>query len=174
MTLLPKAHGGGEEPSLVLVGRVLGPLGLRGEVKVEALSDIPDRYAPGATLYIESHAYQVQVQRRGPIGLIVKFHGVDTRDAAEALRGKSLYASQSDSPSLPQDTYYHYDILGIRVFSVQGQELGEVTEILSTGSNDVYVVSQEGRETLLPALAGVVVEVDVKNRRMTVDPPQWV
>ena len=155
----------------VLVGRILAPVGVQGEVRVELFSDVPQRFAPGAVLSIEGTPSHVQLSRHMTRGLVVKFQGVDSRKAAEALRGKELYVPEGDVPPPPEDTYYYFQVLGMRVVTVQGEEVGVVTDILTTGANDVYVVRREDKETLVPALADVVVEVDVEDRRITVSLP---
>ena len=155
-----------------MVGKVLAPVGVRGEVKVEVHSDVSHRYSPGAILYIGGSPFYVLSCRTTAKALLVKFRGIDSRAGAEALRGKMLCVAQGDAPPLPQGTYYHYEVLGMRAFTAQGEDMGTVTEILSTGSNDVYVVSGDRGETLVPALAGIVVSVDVKSNRLTVDLPE--
>ncbi len=157
--------------STVVVGRVVAASGVRGEVRVEVLSDVPHRYAPESVLYVDGRAFHVQKRRIGPSGMVVKFEGVDTRDAAESLRGLLLCVPEAEVPTAAEGTYYHYQLLGARVISVDGEDLGEVTEILETGANDVYVVSGPRGEILVPAIAGVVVSVDVRGGRVVVDLP---
>ncbi len=156
----------------MLVGKVMAPVGVRGEVKVEVHSDISHRYSTGAVLYIDGSPIPVLSCRTIPRALVVMFGGVDSRAAAETLRGKNICVPESDVPSLPEGTYYHYELVGMRVFTIDGEDLGTVTDVLVTGANDVYVVSGDRGETLVPALAGVVEGVDVKNRRLTVDLPE--
>ncbi|MSQ21772.1 MAG: 16S rRNA processing protein RimM [Dehalococcoidia bacterium] len=156
----------------VLVGKVLAPIGVRGEVKIEVHSGVSHRYSPSAVVYIDGSPFQVLSCRATPRALVVRFDGVDSRAAAESLRGKIICVPESDVPKLPEDTYYHYEVLGMRVFTKDGEDLGSVTEILVTGANDVFVVSGDRGETLIPALAGVVAGVDVKNSRLTVDLPE--
>ena len=155
-----------------MVGKVLAPIGVRGEVKVEVHSGVSHRYSPGAVLYLDGSPFHVLSCRATPRALVVRFDGVESRTAAEILRGKAICVPESDVPLLPEDTYYHYEVLGMRVFTTHGEELGTVTEILVTGANDVFVVRGDRGETLVPALAGVVEAVDVKNSRLTVDLPE--
>ncbi len=156
----------------MVVGKVLAPVGLRGEVKVEVQSDVSRRYSPDAVLYVDGSSFLIARCHATAGPMVVKFHGLDSRAAAEALRGKMLCVPQSDVPSLPQDTYYHYEVLGMRVVTLEGEDLGTVTEILVTGANDVFVVNGNQGETLIPALADVVVAVDVKLGHLTVDMPE--
>lgn len=88
--------------------------------------------------------------------------GVDTREAAEVMRGHEIALPLEDVPPLPQDTYYYWQIIGLRVLSDDGEELGTISEILETGANDVYIVRDlAGKELLLPAIESVILEVDL-------------
>ncbi len=157
---------------LVLVGRVLAPVGLRGEVRVEVASDVPHRFASDAIVYIESVEHRIQRSRPARQGLVVKLADVESRTEAEALRGKAIEVPEGEVPPPPQDSYYYFQVLGMQVFTKEGEQLGDLREILTTGSNDVYVVRKDKKETLVPALGDVVVEVDVEAKRMTVSLPE--
>ena len=156
----------------VLVGRILAPVGLRGEVRVEVASDVPHRFAPGALLYIERVAYTIRRSRSVRQGLVLDLTGVDSRAQAESLRGKALEVAEGDVPPPPEGSYYYFQMLEMQVYTQEGDYLGEVIEILPTGSNDVYVVRNGKKETLVPAMADVVVNVDVDAKRMTVNLPE--
>ena len=158
--------------SNIVVGRILGPVGLEGELRVEVSSDVPDRFAPGSVIHIGNSPYRVQGARTTAKGLRIKLMGVTSHKAAMALSGQSVYVSEEEVPPPPEGTYYYYQVLGMRVVTSGGEKLGVVTDILSTGANDVYVVKSDARETLVPALADVVLEVDVQGQRMVVDLPE--
>ena len=155
----------------VLVGRILAPVGLQGEVRVEVNSDVPHRFSPGAFLYVAQEAYAIRRSRPVRQGLVLGLVGVDSRAQAESLRGKALEVTVSDVPPPPEGSYYYFQMLEMHVFTQEGDYLGEVIEILPTGSNDVYVVSNGKKETLVPALADVVVDVNLEAKRMTVSLP---
>ncbi|MBI4199794.1 MAG: 16S rRNA processing protein RimM [Chloroflexi bacterium] len=158
--------------AFVEVGRIVKPMGVRGEVRIQAMTDVPQRFAPGAVLYVDASPHHVLRSRATPQGLVVLFQDVATRTQAEELRGKVVAVPEQEVPPLPEGSYYHYQVLGMNVYTSLGKLLGDVVEILETGSNDVYVVRRGGDETLIPALADVVVGVDVQQGRMTVDLPQ--
>ncbi|MBI2171206.1 MAG: 16S rRNA processing protein RimM [Chloroflexi bacterium] len=157
----------------ILVGIITAPVGLDGSVRVESLSDVPHRFAPGSTLLLHGAPHKVQRLRKGRLP-VLKLEGVNTREAAERLRDAELHVPEGDSPQPPKDTYYHYQLLDMQVVDTLGNPLGVITEILSSPANDVYVVTSVGRETLVPALADVVKEVDLAARRMVVDMPAIV
>ena len=172
MTPPPGIQGNNEAPPLVLVGYVLGPVGMQGEVRVNVVSDIPQRFASDDAVRINGSVYRVDTRRAFQSDLVIKFREVDSRAAAEALRGASIYVTEQDVPPLQPDTYYHYQLLDMVVVTASGLELGVITDVLETGANDVYVVKGPEKETLVPALADVVKEVDVKGGRMVVDLPE--
>jgi 16S rRNA processing protein RimM len=106
--------------------------------------------------------------------LIVTFQELSTREQAVVLVNEGIFGATDAVPPLPEDTYYHYQLLDMTVVDPAGAELGTLTEVISTGANDVYVVTAEGSELMIPALAYVVLEVDVANARMTIDVPEGI
>ena len=103
---------------------------------------------------------------------LIKFRGIETQEDAMHLLGVQLEVSLDEVPSLSPDSYYHFQILDMEVWTESGEFLGTVEDILSTGSNDVYVVNQGKNEVLVPAIEGVVLEVDLEKGRITVDLPE--
>ena len=157
----------------VVVGRVRGAWGLRGDLKVEVLSDFPTRFSPGRVLLLEGQPARVERSRSIKGGLLVKLDLVNDRTKAESLRGRLLTVPQHEVEPLPESSYYHFQIIDMAVWSEEGECLGNVREILSTGSNDVYVVKKSGQgELLIPALEEVIVNVDLEGSRMTVRLPE--
>ena len=104
--------------------------------------------------------------------MILLFRGFRDRDQAIRLTGSWLCVPESDVPDAEEGEYFHYQIIGLRVRTVDGDDLGEITDILETGSNDVYVVTSPEGEVLVPALSHVVEEIDVFGGLMTVDLPE--
>ncbi|MGQ9573532.1 MAG: ribosome maturation factor RimM [Dehalococcoidia bacterium] len=154
----------------VAVGRIVGPWGLRGDLKVEPLTDFPERFAPGSRLYVEGVAYTVERCRWQKGRLYVKLSGIDSAAAAEGLRERFLEVPEEELKPLSEGEYYQFQIVGLTVRTTTGQALGRVTEILSTGSNDVFVVKGEGGEVLIPALAEVIKTIDLDGGWMEVEP----
>ena len=150
------------------MGRVVGSWGIRGQVRVEVLTVHGGRFAPGARLYARGHPFVVVTSHSRRQQLVLQLEGVETREAAEALRGALLEVPESDVPSLPTGDYYYFQILGLQVYTEEGEFLGTVADIVRTGSNDVYVVRNEESELLLPAIEDVIRSVDLAERRLTV------
>ena len=156
----------------VAVGRIVGAWGLRGHLKVEPLTDFSERFSPGSVVYLNGRIARVTAVRKSKSILMVKLDLVGDRSQAESLRGEFLTVRQDDLKPLPEGSYYHFQIIGIDVWTEGGDHLGHVTEILATGSNDVYVVQDDGKtEVLVPALASVVVEINLNAERMVVRLP---
>ncbi len=159
------------EPRFLAIGRVTRPHGIRGEVRMELFTDYPEHVADVPAVYVGSQRRRHEVKRarlhKGRLLLHLK--GYDDRDAAEALRGQLVEVAIEDAVPLEVDEYYEFQLVGLRVTTEDGRELGELVEILDTlGANDVYVVHGLYGEVLLPAIEDVVREVDLDEGRMVV------
>ena len=154
---------------LVTVALGLGAHGVAGEIRARILSDVSHRFEPGRQLYFQGQPRLILSSAfRPPDRVILKLAGVDTAAQARACAGQEILAAAEDSPHLPEGEYFHYQLMGLRVVTEEGEFLGQVTEIIETGSNDVYVVRGPAEEVLLPALAQVIRAVDLAAGTMTV------
>jgi 16S rRNA processing protein RimM len=158
-----------DEPTVV-VGRITKAHGLRGEVAVQVFSDNPDRFAEGATVFLEGgQALTVTAARWTGARLLVAFEGVPDRTAAEALRGRSLVVPRSMLPELPDGEYWPHELIGCEVVTEAGRSIGRVTDVIENPANDLWsAVDDDGAETLIPAIRDVVVDVDVAAGRIVV------
>jgi 16S rRNA processing protein RimM len=156
------------EPTVV-VGRITRAHGVRGEVAVSVLSEVPGRFADGAVVYLED-GRPLTVRSSRPHGdrLLVSFAGVGDRAAAEALGGALLVVPGSMSPPLPEGSWWDHQLIGCEVLTDSGRPLGRLAEVIHTPANDVWCATVGGRETLIPALKDSVVSVDVAARRIVV------
>ena len=136
---------------------------------MEELSDYAKRFAPGAEVSIGGKTFVITRSRRSKGLRLLKFGGVDTRDSAAALANQEIYVDAAELQPLPEGTYYHYDLIGMAVVTREGTTLGEVTQIIITGANDVLVVTGQGGEVLLPVIADVVKKIDAESRRISVE-----
>jgi 16S rRNA processing protein RimM len=162
-------------PERVAVGRVLRPHGVRGEVAVEVLSDVPERLAPGSEVFaVRSGRPQrrVVVASRRPqkSGALVRFEGIEDRDEAEELRDALLEVDRAQVPAAPPGTYYWYELLGCRVRH-GGDDLGEVTDLVEDGGGLLLVVSHGERQVPIPFVQSFLKEVDVERGRIELDLP---
>ena len=156
----------------VVVARVNGPHGRDGALNIELLSDLPGRFDVGRELIVDGNAVSISEARQtGPSSALVRLEGINNRGQAAALAGKFLSALPDESASLDDGEFFHYQLIGMQVRTEDGEELGEIKEILETGSNDVYIVRGPAGEVLIPAVAHVLTDVDVSSGVMLVRLP---
>ena len=156
------------------VGRIGKAHGILGEATIEVRTDeAEDRFAIGAVLETESHGNLTVASARVHNGiLLLSFDGIEDRNAIEGLRDELLYADVDiDAPGLDEDDYHVLQLIGCKAYLVDGDEFGEVTEVLNLPGQDVLVIKSESAETLIPFVRQLVPIVDIKARRMTVIPP---
>lgn len=161
-----------DAPANINVGKILAIHGTSGGVRIQVLSDVPHRFDAGKVLHIGNHSYKVSASK--PVRsnqLILTFNGVGTLAAAQPLVGHLLTIPATEAPKLPDGEYFHFQLLGLRVVTEEGEGLGQISEIMETGSNDVYVVSGSGPELLVPALAEVIQEIQLDQGLMVVRLP---
>lgn len=169
MTAEPSPAGGVTE--FLAVGRLGRTHGVRGEIRLLVLTDFPERLQPGRTLFVGENHFPLTIDRRRDhnAGLLLAFEGYDTVEAAGELTNLYVYVRAEDAPPLPEGEYYHHELIGLEVFTDTGERLGELSQVLVTGANDVYVVlSASGSEILLPATEEVILDIDLAQGRMRV------
>jgi len=157
------------KPEWLLVGRVLATWGLRGAVKIENLSDNPERWEKGRRVYLEDSSEPLEIVSAKTVGrsLVVEFQGYGSPEAAAPLLGRYLRIPLAEAKKSGEN-YFWYEIVGLEVWTTDGDLLGKVTEILETGSNDVYVVKGDCGEALIPAIKEVVKSIDLQSGKMIV------
>jgi 16S rRNA processing protein RimM len=159
------------EPAFLAVGKVRRPHGVAGDVLVEIYTDFPERLQPEAVVYAGENYLPLTIsrQRFHNAGILLAFHGFSTPEQVGRFRNQILYIKSDKAEELPEGEYFFYQLLGLSVFDETGEPLGVVTEIMETGANDVYVVTNNaGRELLLPAIAEVILDVDLVSKSMKV------
>lgn len=164
-----------------LVGRVRRAHGIRGELVVEALTDVPDAiFAAGRRVLVgttdgdlAAGAHEMRVLRATPFkgGLIVAFEGIDDRTAAEAWRDRTFLVPADEIEPPSDDEIFIHDLVGMRVVRVGGEEVGEIVEVFEFPQGLVFEVRRaEGKPVLLPFNEQTVTQVDSEARVITVDP----
>ena len=160
---------------LVCVGAIAGAFGVRGEVRLKSFCADPQAIETYAPLLTEDGSRSFTVALSMPIsnGFAARLGGVATREQADALRGVRLYAPRDRLPSLPDDEYYHADLIGLAVLDTGGTVLGRVKAVLNHGAGDLLEVQIEGgsASVLLPFTRAAVPTVDLDSGRLIVDPP---
>jgi 16S rRNA processing protein RimM len=159
------------EPSFLVIGQIQKPHGVRGEVRVVTHTDYPERFNRLETVYVgedDPQPMEVESARFHGDLVLLKLAGYDSREEAAELRGEWLLVPESEAVPLEEGEYYLYQLEGLQVFTDDGEELGELMEVIETGANNVFVVRGDTGDLLLPDTDEVVVEIDFENGRMTV------
>lgn len=155
----------------IIIGEVLKPQGVQGELKVYPITDDPARFKQLKKIMVSDgktiETLRINSVRIDPKGLVfLTIEGINTREEAEKYRGYTVKVDMKDVPPL-KDRWYYFELEGMKVYE-NDVLLGTLTKVLSTGANDVYFVKDNDREILIPALKTVVKSVDVPGKRMDV------
>jgi 16S rRNA processing protein RimM len=160
----------------ICVGAIAGAFGVRGEVRLKSFTAIPEDIAQYTPLETEdgTRSFSVKVTRQINNGLAARLSGVTTKEAADALRGTQLFVPRDRLPSLPDDEFYHADLIGLDVTDTGGAPLGRVLAVLNNGADDLLELSAPGQKqtVLLPFTKAIVPTVDLAQRRIVADPPE--
>ncbi|HSO27175.1 MAG TPA: ribosome maturation factor RimM [Anaerolineales bacterium] len=153
------------------VGKLGRTHGVTGEIRLIVITDFPERLKRGRQVFVgEDHQpLTIKARREHNSALLLKFEGYDSVDTASDLTNLYVYVRAEGLPRLPAGEYYHHEMVGLDVFTDEGERLGVLSQVLVTGANDVYVVLPEGRrEILLPATEEVILDIDLEQNRMQV------
>ncbi len=163
---------------MVSVGVFVGAFGVHGEVRLKSYCTTPDAIATYGPLSTESGNITFNIKMVKPIknGFSVRVEGVTTRAQAEALAGTKLLVNRAILPSLPDDEYYHADLIGLTVLDAGGRELGQVAAVENHGAGDYLEITGKGLKTpaLLPFTQAAVPTIDLHAGRIIADPPEGV
>ena len=165
----------GPEQRRVCVGAIAGAFGVRGEARVKSFCARPEAIAGYGPLSTEDGSRQFTLRITRPIqgGLAARLSGVATREEAEALKGTRLYADRARLPALPDDEFYHADLIGLSVTDPGGAELGRVAAVHDHGAGDLLEIAvPHGKSVLIPFTRAVVPTVDLAAGRIVADPPE--
>ena len=159
----------------VCVGAIAGSFGVKGEVRLKSFCAEPDAIQTYGPLQSEDGAktWDVRITRSVKNGFAARLSGVSTKEAADSLKGTRLFAPRDMLPELPDDEFYHADLIGLTVLDTGGTELGRVKAVLNHGASDLLEVAGKGlkQPVLLPFTQAAVPTVDVPAGRIIADPP---
>jgi 16S rRNA processing protein RimM len=160
----------------ICVGAIAGSFGLQGEVRLKSFCSTPEAIASYGPLTTEdgSRSFSVKLTRPVANGLGARITGITTKEQADALKGTSLFADRSKLPSLPDDEYYHTDLIGMAVHDTGGALIGSVQAVHNHGAGDLLEIMGPGMKTalLLPFTREAVPTVDLAARRIVADLPE--
>lgn len=158
---------------LLEIGQIVSTFGVDGFLKVVPYTDDMYRFDKLKNVYIvtkrETKTKEIEQVKYHKNMVLIKFHNIDNMDEAVKLKDAYIKIDRKDSISLPEDTYFIVDLIGIEVYTDENKKLGILEDIFNTGSNDIYVVKDElGKQILLPAISEVIKNIDIHNKKMTV------
>ncbi len=156
--------------TLVVIGQVSGAFGIRGEIKIRAFTESPEAFERSATVYIDDTPFSLGRMRVHKGAILIFVEGIQTPEQALALKGCLVKTDPENLPPKEDDEFYWYELIGMKVQTIDGIDLGRVAEIIPTGANDVLVVEGPCGEVLLPMIDDVVKEIDTSGKKMVVDP----
>lgn len=164
------------EPAFLVLGKLRRAHGVLGEVALEVYTRMPELLAAERVVYIGEtyQPYTIRSTRAKGDLLLLKFVEIDDRTEASQLTNLLVYTQSRQLPPLPEGDFYLHELIGLDVFDTDENYLGELTEILETGANDVYLVRDEaGNEVLIAAIEERILEIDLDKGRMIVSTIQW-
>ncbi|GAE91653.1 16S rRNA processing protein RimM [Gracilibacillus boraciitolerans JCM 21714] len=158
------------------VGKIVNTHGIKGEIKVLRITDFEERFQAGTTLWIQdsnNNLFNVKIDghRIHKNFDLLHFEGYDNINDVEPFKGMYLFIKKEDITELEDNAFYYHEIIGCTVETMNGEHIGNVTEILSPGANDVWVVKNtNGKEFLIPYIEQVVKEVDLQTQLIKIEP----
>jgi len=157
----------------ITIGRVLKPWGIKGEVKIETLTDFPERFKNLRRVFLESPSGKEICAEISAVRYVdgvpyLLIAGYDTPEKSRTLNGWFIRIPREEKVPLPEGSYYWFELIGMEVVSEAGEQLGTIADIFETGSNDVYVVKRGRKEIYIPATREVVRQVDKAANRMVI------
>ena len=158
------------ELEFITIGKILSPWGTKGQLKVAVATDFPQRFAPSSKVYIDQRPATIDSVEWHKGKAIIKLNTIDSIEDAEKLQGQLVEIHHSQLQLLPEGQYYHFQLIGLEVRTTQGESLGKISEILTSPSNDTYVVNGARGEILVPATEDVVKSIDLDKRCLVIEP----
>ncbi len=155
----------------IKVGKITTAVGIKGEVKVYPYTDDPERFEELESVYAGDDVMKIDKVRYQKNLVILKFNGVNDRNAAEALRDRFLTIDRSDLRELDEDEYFIFDLIGLEAVDQEGVHIGEVTDVIQNTAQDLYEIKMDdGRKYLVPAVYEIVTDIDIENGIMKINP----
>ena len=161
----------------MLIGKIVGAHSVKGTSKIQSYAESLEIFKSGTALLVSSpdgsqNRYEIDWIKSHSRGALLALKEVTSRDQAKTLIGSELYIEKAELPKLDAGTYYWFDLIGLKVYTIDDRYIGRLDSITATGANDVYVVKNDDRETLVPALVSVVRSIDIESKIMRVELPE--
>lgn len=159
----------------IVIGKIVAPHGVRGDIRIMPLTDRPEQFLNLSYLLLEDgRQLTVKAARFHKRMVLVSTKEITTMNDAELLRDKKILIRAEDLPPLEEGRFYVADLIGLPVFDEEGKQLGTFKDSITTGSNDVYIITVPGsKDLLIPALKIYVREINLQEKRIVVKLPEW-
>ena len=154
---------------LIEIGKIVSSVGLKGQIKVYHYTDYKERFEELGEITVDGDVYKIDAVRYAKRQPVLSLHGIDSREKAAKLRGKSVCITQKQLRILPEDTYYVRDLKGCSVIDEKRGMLGTISDVIQNSSHDLYEVETESKnKILIPAVAEFVKKVDIAEKHIEV------
>ena len=166
-----------DEPEFICIGKIHRSHGINGAVIMDPMTDFPERIRSGRKVFVGTSRAPMVIKsaRSMPPFFLVQFVEIDSPEKASELRNQFVFVNRIDLPKLPKGRYYFHQLIGLEVFEIDGTRIGKVKEILETGANDVYVIEKEDQtEVLAAGIPEVIREINLEEKKMVVNLPEWI
>ncbi len=162
-------------PDYVVIGRITKPHGIRGAVKVEPITDDPERFKLLESVYLaksdtEREIYQISDLQYGNKQLIISFNNIESRNDAESLRGLFIEIPRSECLPLDEGSYYYFELIGYTVKTDSGEIVGTLDDVYEYPANDMFVIHKDDKEILIPVIDEFIDNVDDSTGVITIKP----
>ncbi len=158
------------EPEYIAIGRILSPWGDAGRLKIDIATDFPERFALSSSVFVNRQPAIIDGLQWHKGKAIIKLDIINDLSESSKLQGQLLEIHRSQLQALPEGRYYHFQLIGLEVWTTGGELLGEITDILTAAGNDTYIVGGPEGDILIPAAEDVIKSVDIKKGKLVIEP----
>ncbi|MEE8418679.1 MAG: ribosome maturation factor RimM [Dehalococcoidales bacterium] len=158
------------EPEYIAIGRILSPWGTEGQIKVDSTTDFPQRYAVSSSVFVNKHQAVIESVEWHKGKAVIKLDIINDLKESQKLQGQFLEIHRSQVRSLPEGQYYHFQLVGLKVWTTGEELLGEITDILTASGNDTYVIKGRDGDILIPAAEDIIKSVNLKKKKLVIEP----
>lgn len=156
----------------IKIGQIVNAVGLKGEVRIYSFAESLQRFEDLKEVFVGEESFLIEKFRIHKNTIVLKLKNINTREAAEGYRNKYIYIPEGELEELPEDAHYIKDLLGLDVYHKDGEKLGLVHDVIKGPGQDLYEIKGIEKNFYLPGVKEFILEIDLKKKRITVDPPK--
>jgi len=158
------------EPDYIVIGRIMGASGNAGQIRVDITTDFPQRYAEGSSVFVNKRPAVIESVEWHKGKAIIKLDIINDMRESRKLQGQFLEIHRTQVRPLPEGQFYHFQLVGMKVWTTGDELLGEITDILTSAGNDTYVIKGRDGDILIPAAEDIIKSVNLKNKKLVIEP----